>query len=696
MSGSDQYTLDGSNLALVDNLLQRAELLAFPRVLPQTFHEQILSPLMTVFRVERATVWLTSKNGPIQLFAASADFEKRHFEDTDESIRRAEKQVTDWVTHATKDGVAFARCVLEEGRRSSLRARRELSSSQQLVVEFQFATEAEISSGTDETLQAVCGIVAEYHRGRLLCEVQRQTLFLGQMAILNRSLHESLDYRHVASVLAGDAPVLCGVDRISVLRCSAKRCQLIAVTGVAVINDRADVARALELLVVEARQSNRIPDWASAGFATVDDEGPADSLGLDSESVTELVNEYVQISGAKSLRVIPLGPRLDRWDGSFGAVVLERFEKSDDGEVNVVSIDVASEVMTEAASALGNSLEFDRRSLSGRMMLFRDFVRSRRLLSLVSFVVVVCLSLCLIPADFEIEVVGQMQPELRRRIFAPDGGVISRVLVHNEQTVRSGDVLLEIRNAELDIEEQRVQGEIQTTVSRLAAVEAARLGQGGRSSQNVSSSQLSAESKLLEKQLEALQRQLNLIRQQVGALKVCSPIDGQVQRRDLASDLDARPVQQGQQLLEIVQPDGPWQLQLRIPDRLIRHVLDAHSDVVELSQTDQNVQAMGSNQHVSRASLPSDLVGTGLPVRFILRTSPEKTWQETLSRVSGSTELDETGQLSSLATVPLRSSQINGLRPGAGVIASIHCGQRSIGFVWFRELIEFVQTHVLF
>ena len=577
MSGSDHYALDGSNLALVDNLLQRAELLTFPRVLPQAFHEQILSPLMTVFRVARATVWLTGVEDPIQLFAASADFENRHCEDTDESIRRAEKQVADWVTHATNDGVTFARCVLEGGRRSSLRARRELSSSQQLVVEFQFATEAEISSGTDETLQVVCGIVAEYHRGRLLCEIQRRTLFLKQIAILSRSLHESLDYRHVASVLAGDAPVLCGVDRISVLRCSARRCQLIAVTGVPVINDRADVARALELLVVKARLSNRIPDWASADFATVDDEGPIDSLGLDSESV----NEYVQISGAKSLRVVPLGPRLDSWGESFGAVVLERFGKSDDDEidVSVVSSDVALEVLTEAASALGNSLEFELRSFSGRMTLFREFVRSRRLLSLVSFAAVACLSLCLIPADFEIEVVGQMQPELRRRIFAPDGGVIRRVLVRNEQIVRRGDVLLEIRNAELDIEELRVQGEIQTTVSRLAAVEAERLGQGGHSSENISSSQLSAESKLLEKQLEALQRQLNLIRQQVGDLKVCSPIDGQVQRRDLASDLNARPVQQGQQLLEIVQADGPWQLQLRIPDRLIRHVLDAHIDI---------------------------------------------------------------------------------------------------------------------
>jgi hypothetical protein len=158
---------------------------------------------------------------------------------------------------------------------------------------------------------------------------------------------------------------------------------------------------------------------------------------------------------------------------------------------------------------------------------------------------------------------------------------------------------------------------------------------------------------------------------------VRSPIGGQVFRRDLMSDLNARPVKQGQQLLEVVEPDGPWRLELRVPDRVIRHVRAAWE--------------------TSAAGLqPSENVTAGLPVRFILRTAPEQTWHERVTHVGVVTELDETGNLSSEAIVPLTSTKMEGLRPGAGVIASIHCGRRPLGFVWFRELIEFVQTHVLF
>ena len=35
-------------------------------------------------------------------------------------------------------------------------------------------------------------------------------------------------------------------------------------------------------------------------------------------------------------------------------------------------------------------------------------------------------------------------------------------------------------------------------------------------------------------------------------------------------------------------------------------------------------------------------------------------------------------------------------RPGATVIARIHCGRRSLGYVWLHEVWEFIQTRILF
>jgi hypothetical protein len=35
-------------------------------------------------------------------------------------------------------------------------------------------------------------------------------------------------------------------------------------------------------------------------------------------------------------------------------------------------------------------------------------------------------------------------------------------------------------------------------------------------------------------------------------------------------------------------------------------------------------------------------------------------------------------------------------RPGATVVARIHCGRRALGYVWLHEVWEFIQSRVLF
>ena len=49
-----------------------------------------------------------------------------------------------------------------------------------------------------------------------------------------------------------------------------------------------------------------------------------------------------------------------------------------------------------------------------------------------------------------------------------------------------------------------------------------------------------------------------------------------------------------------------------------------------------------------------------------------------------------------LVRVNVDRSSLPSLRPGATATAKIHCGRRAIGYVWFRDLWEFVQSKVLF
>jgi hypothetical protein len=58
--------------------------------------------------------------------------------------------------------------------------------------------------------------------------------------------------------------------------------------------------------------------------------------------------------------------------------------------------------------------------------------------------------------------------------------------------------------------------------------------------------------------------------------------------------------------------------------------------------------------------------------------------------------VDAAGVLTILATARLDSLTEDQKRAGAGVIARIHCGQSSAGYVWFRKLIEFYHRKLRF
>ena len=91
-------------------------------------------------------------------------------------------------------------------------------------------------------------------------------------------------------------------------------------------------------------------------------------------------------------------------------------------------------------------------------------------------------------------------------------------------------------------------------------------------------------------------------------LRVKSPLSGQVVSWEVNQTLLARPVQRGQALLTIVDPHGPWILELHVPDRDIGHVLTARQsirpelDVSFLLATDPATPYRGKIQSVALGS----------------------------------------------------------------------------------------------
>jgi hypothetical protein len=82
-----------------------------------------------------------------------------------------------------------------------------------------------------------------------------------------------------------------------------------------------------------------------------------------------------------------------------------------------------------------------------------------------------------------------------------------------------------------------------------------------------------------------------------------------------------------------------------------------------------------------------------LAVSFALSAEPGVEFHGTLNDLALATDVDEVDGPTVLATVSFDRDQVLGLRPGATVLARIHCGRRSLGYVWLHDLYEFVQTH---
>jgi multidrug efflux pump subunit AcrA (membrane-fusion protein) len=257
-------------------------------------------------------------------------------------------------------------------------------------------------------------------------------------------------------------------------------------------------------------------------------------------------------------------------------------------------------------------------------------------------------------------------PDRQRDVFAPLDGTIVELAVDHGRRVRFGDALAVLRNSEVDVELQRVRGAIEEAKEREAAVETLRVETSGDTTSS-DRFRLTAEEVELQIQLMGLERQRDLWLARQRRLTVRAPLDGEVITWNAEALLRSRPVRRGQRLMRIADLEGPWTLQLRLPEYRAEHVLSAGR------QSDDP-----------------------LPVSFLLESDPSTIFEGAVREMSLAAEPDTRFGSILPVTVDVRSPDSASWRPGATVIAKIHCGRRSLGYVWLRDLWEFLQAHVWF
>jgi multidrug efflux pump subunit AcrA (membrane-fusion protein) len=275
-------------------------------------------------------------------------------------------------------------------------------------------------------------------------------------------------------------------------------------------------------------------------------------------------------------------------------------------------------------------------------------------------------ALVLVPADFRIDSPGTLQPVVRRDVFAPRGGLVDEVLVNHGTVVAVGEPLVRLRDPALDLDLKRVDGELQTTQRQLDAVRATRTDRQVRDAQAADAYRLSAEERELQQRLTNLRHELDLLNREREALVVTSPIAGRVLSWDISHRLIARPVERGEVLATVADLSAEWQLELEVPDDRIGYVLAA--------------------QHAIRPDLP---------VRFRLSSDDREQHAGQILEVSQTadvnvSERDAAPSPTVLVKVALDDLQLSEaalreLRPGVSARAQIHCGRRSLGYVWLHD-----------
>ena len=466
------------------------------------------------------------------------------------------------------------------------------------------------------------------------------------------AVHAPLDLAPTAYAVANEGRLIVGCDRLSVAL--GRRGRIAAVSGVERPDRRADAVGHIERIAAATVRSG-----GQRWLLTEDSpEGPPLPRPL-----ARAWQEYRTAVGAKQLEVIVLRGRDNR---DLGVLVAEWFgEPRQEGE-GLESIAVhAGSALTNARQATPGFFGRALRTVAAPFRL-RHLPKS---LLVVTAAAAVAAMLLFWEIDFSVAARGQLRPAAQNEVFAPRDGIVRSLNVRHGQSVRTGDTLLELADPALDFDLERVLGELRTSRQRLISVQAARTTgpAAGRANDAGRSAQLAGEEKELLERLAGLERQLEILERERDALKVVSPIDGVVLTWETADRLESRPVRRGQRLLTVARPEGDWLLELYVPDRKIGHVREA------------------------RAASDGKLA-----IDYLLATDPSVTHHETVDSIALSTERHIDDEPSVRLTAHVERSQVRDPRPGATVVANVRCGQRPAGYVWFRELIEAIQTRVLF
>jgi multidrug efflux pump subunit AcrA (membrane-fusion protein) len=653
----------------IRNLVREIAQISKSEVAPVDFYDAVLSRIVTALAAVGGAVWTITETGQLTLeyeinlretrLAENEESQVRHGRLLRKVIKGGEGMLS--LPHSGSGNV-------EEGGNPTdfllvLGPLKTANETAGVLEVFQRPNSSPtVQRGYLRFLLQMCDLCSEYLKSRKLQHFTDRQALWAQLENFTRLVHQGLDTRNTAYTIANEGRRLIECDRVSVAIKRGRKCAIEAVSGQDLVDKRSNTVSLLTRL-------------ANAVVATGDTMWYTGDTSMMAPQVEDAVQNYVDEVHSKAVAVVPLKEPHDKTDPLanpkvLGALIIEQIEDSRPREGMVQRIDVVGE---HSAIALANAVEHHDLFL---MPVWRALGKSRWVvearqlpytISIGAALLALTVFMFLWPTDFEITAKGTMEPAIQRDIFATQSGEIVEVPVTHNAIVKKGQVLARIRNSELEGKLLATRGALESTRQQLAAKERQLTDKSLRITRG-EQIRLEGERNKLADEVRSLELQLALYEEDKKDLTVRSPIDGQLVTWKVEELLIHRPVQKGELLMHVVEPQSDWELELHMPEDQMGFISEARREL-----------------------------GDTLPVEYILAANPGTTHHGTLKDIGRTAEVrPEEGNTVKVRVAVNKDDLGNEPRPGADVTAKVYVGRASIGYVWFHDLISFVQSKILF
>lgn len=635
---------------------------------PAGFVDRLLQTVLTSLSAHRVSLWTALRGGGFaESGTCGGSQQSRHVDATGE--RRAELSL---IERAVELGRAIAVLPQTQVAVSSAeisnptewtRLIAPIRSSKRgfgcICVWLSGEADPEIRSNSLKLLEAIAELSLPFFESQDLARLLAAEEFAARLQVFTAAIHSTPSPSTTPRTLAHQLRAIVGADRCWVLSRRGRRLRVVAADGTASLQRKSSVVRQLERLASTAALSGKVLDWSLG-----------EQLDLERRVATQL-EKYIDESNACRVRIqgvetppgpTPAGKAVRR--RTVGILVCEWFRPP----LQPLAPEWWNAIAEQTSVALQNAEDWGRAPVARFLRPARRGLLAPRVirnLLVIAGIALLAAAAVSVKTDLMLEVRGELQPVVRRHAFAAIDGTVRDVLVETGEHVRAGQALAVLDNTQIAIDLKRIEGDLLSAQVKRSAIEASRLDAqllGGDSLAR--RNEMTSELEELTLRIENLEREQDLLKIRAAELEIHSPIDGEILSWDVKRELMLRPVSRGDILFTIAQTDGPWQLELQVPDSRVGDLPAAKNEVA---------------------------------IDYSLVTTPERVSKTRLASLSTSIESRTAGEEPSVLAFASVVSEDSGLREaGLGVRARFYCGRHPVGYVWLRDLWRTVRRDVLF